>query len=408
MGSKVAHARNLIFLKDVLILAVSAFGGPQAHIAMMLELLVNKRQYVTEEELIELNALCQILPGPTSTQTITAIGYKMGRMNLALLTLLVWIIPAGSTMIGIGIGISYLQQNNISIEFTKYIQPMAVAFVAFAAFKITKKVVNTKSGVFLLMSSAIIAYMISRFYGHLPITSVAFPVLLLIGGLATSLKFRRQPKVHNKKLDIDWKNFILFLSVFVVAVTVGNIFHFRLLQIFENFYRNGSLIFGGGQVLIPLLKAEFVDVKQYLTANEFLSGISFVQAMPGPVFSMTGYIGAISVKELGVTGQIIGGFIALLGIFLPGTFLIFFVIKFWAELKKFRAVRASLEGISAVGSGLVIAAVILLLGSIDTNINAYNGIINLSIIGITFLILLSEKVPAPLLIIIGLLAGFIL
>lgn len=407
MNSKVRNVRFIIFLKDVFILAVSAFGGPQAHIAMMLELLVNKRKYVTEEELIELNALCQILPGPTSTQTITAIGYQIGGMKVALLTLLVWIIPAGSFMIGIGIGISYLQQSGLSIDFTRYIQPMAVSFVAFAAYRITIKVVNTKSGGFLLVSSAIIAYFISKFYGHLLITSVAFPILLLIGGLATSLKFKKQPKVLDKKLDIKWHNFILFLSVFLVAVVVGNVFQFKLMRIFENFYRNGSLIFGGGQVLIPLLKAEFVDAKKYLTTQEFLSGISFVQAMPGPVFSMTGYIGAISMKEMGIMGQILGGIIALLGIFLPGTFLIFFVIKFWTELKKFRAVRASLEGISAVGSGLVIAAVILLLGPIDTNMNTYNGLLNLAIIGITFLALLSEKIPAPLMIIIGLFAGFV-
>ncbi|MCP4522013.1 MAG: chromate efflux transporter [Cytophagales bacterium] len=396
-----------LFLQDVFTLAISAFGGPQAHIAMMLDLLVGKRKYVSEGELIELNALCQILPGPTSTQTITAIGYKLGGMKLALITLLIWIIPAGSFMIVIAIGMSYLESQGVSTKFTKYIQPMAVAFVAFAAYKITTKVINTKSGLSLLISSAIIAYIISTLYGHLPITSVAFPILLTLGGLATSLKFRKHKKIHDKKLNIEWHNFILFLGVFVGAVTIGNIFQFRLLRLFENFYRNGSLIFGGGQVLIPLLRAEFVDVKHYLTDHEFLSGISFTQAMPGPVFSMTGYLGATAMNDKGVFWQILGGIVALLGIFLPGTFLIFFVIKFWTELKKFRAVRASLEGISAVGSGLVIAATILLWKPINTNINAYDGIINISIIGITFLLLLSEKVPTPLLIIIGLVAGFV-
>ena len=98
---------------------------------------------------------------------------------------------------------------------------------------------------------------------------------------------------------------------------------------------------------------------------------------------------------------------ALLGIFLPGTFLIFFVIKFWTELKKFRAVKASLEGISAVGSGLVIAAVILLLDPINVSLTTYHGWMNIAIIGMVFLALLSEKVPAPLLIIVGLGAGFL-
>ena len=90
--------RNYIFLKDVLLLALTAFGGPQAHIAMMFRLMVEKRRYLTEKELIELNALCQILPGPTSTQTVTAIGYRIGGPNLAYLTLLVWVAPGAIIM----------------------------------------------------------------------------------------------------------------------------------------------------------------------------------------------------------------------------------------------------------------------------------------------------------------------
>src|SRR5690606_32778491 len=112
---------SYIFLKDVLQLALTAFGGPQAHIAMMLRLLVNKRRYLTEQELIELNALCQILPGPNSTQTITAIGYKIGGPNLAYITLLVWLLPATIIMTAAAMGISYLQEQQISLSFLKFI-----------------------------------------------------------------------------------------------------------------------------------------------------------------------------------------------------------------------------------------------------------------------------------------------
>ena len=90
--------RYYIFLKDVLKLSLTTFGGPQAHLAMMLRLLVEKRRYISEKELIELNALCQILPGPTSTQTLTAIGFQVGGPNLAYLTLLVWITPTALLM----------------------------------------------------------------------------------------------------------------------------------------------------------------------------------------------------------------------------------------------------------------------------------------------------------------------
>ena len=90
--------RRLIFLKDVLILACTSFGGPQVHLAMFIDVFVKKRNYLTEVELLELQALCSMLPGPTSTQTITALGYKIGGPNLAYITLLVWITPAVAIM----------------------------------------------------------------------------------------------------------------------------------------------------------------------------------------------------------------------------------------------------------------------------------------------------------------------
>ena len=122
---------------------------------MLLEIMVKKRGYVTEEELLELNALCQILPGPTSTQTITAIGFKIGGPNLAYLALLVWIAPAFILMTGAGILIATLQAYDISANFTKYIMPVAVAFVAHAAYKITRKVVRSHDGIILMIVGAV-------------------------------------------------------------------------------------------------------------------------------------------------------------------------------------------------------------------------------------------------------------
>ena len=105
--------RYIIFLKDVLILALTSFGGPQVHLAMFIEQFVKKRGYLTEPELLELSALCSILPGPTSTQTITALGYKIGGANLAYLTLLVWITPAVTIMTVAAFGVSVLQNHEI-------------------------------------------------------------------------------------------------------------------------------------------------------------------------------------------------------------------------------------------------------------------------------------------------------
>ena len=256
--------RYYIFLKDVLLLALTAFGGPQAHISMMFRLLVEKRRYLTDQELVELNALCQILPGPTSTQTITAIGFRIGGPNLAYLTLLVWLLPASTIMAAAALGISYLQANNISLQFLRFIQPMAVGFVAYAAYAISIKVVQTKLAVGIMVVSGILAY-----FFHSP---WVYPLLLIAGGAITALRFKQHPQEKDKKLNIQWANFLLYVGVFITAAVLGGTTSSLPIRLFENFYRNGSLVFGGGQVLIPLMFTEFVDFKEYLTAEEFLSG----------------------------------------------------------------------------------------------------------------------------------------
>ena len=383
--------RYYIFLKDVLKLSLTTFGGPQAHLAMMFRLLVEKRRYITEKELIELNALCQILPGPTSTQTLTAIGFQVGGPNLAYLTLLVWITPMAIFMTLAGLVISYFGRHDIPLNFLRFIQPMAVGFVAFAAYKITSRVVNTKTGISITVISAILAY-----FFHSP---WVFPVLLVAGGAITAIRFRRHPQEKNKKIRVEWSNFILFLAVFLGAAALGAATRWLPVRLFENFYRNGSLIFGGGQVLIPLMYSEFVDFKHYLSSEEFLSGFALSQAIPGPTFIFCTYIGTLAMREYGFWGQLLGSFVATLGIFLPGTFLIFFIIRFWGELKKYRIIKASLEGINAVSSGMVCAAAILLYQPIDSTV------FNFSLVVATFALLLWTKTPPYVLILTGIVAG---
>ena len=413
--------RNYIFLKDILLLALTAFGGPQAHIALFLDVLVGKRGYVTEAELIELNALCQILPGPSSTQTLMAIGYKRGGTYLAFWTLLVWILPGTILMTAAAIGLAYIQKQQISLDFTRFIQPMAIGFVSFAALRISDKVVQSKTAFVLMILAGVASY----FYR----TPWLFPLILIAGGLVTAIKFNKEEKEEKQKFDIQWRFLIMYGGIFIGVAILGNLTKGVLLLIFENFYRNGSLIFGGGQVLIPVLYTEFVTFKQFLTADEFLSGYALVQAVPGPVFSFAAFVGALTMyKRLswlqtsflassgyfgtffsgafgealgGILGGVLGGFTASIAIFLPGMFLIFFFIRFWEQLKKYRPIKASLEGINGASAGLVIAGAFLLLEPIE------KSPINIGIMITTFLILQFTKIPAPFLILIGLLIGFI-
>lgn len=391
--SRAKKVRHYIFLRDVLLFAITSFGGAQAHFALMFDIFVVKHHYVSEEELIELNALCQILPGPTSTQTVTAIGFKIGGPRLAYLTLLVWILPAFLIMTLAAILITYLQQDELALNFTRFIQPMAVGYIAFAAYRISFKVIHGKLSFFLMIVAATVSFYIR--------TPYVFPVLLLLAGATTAIKYREHPKEQKKRFRVDWSNFLLWAGVLIAAALLGHFTQSLPVRLFENFYRNGSLIFGGGQVLVPLLYTEFVEFKDYLSSEQFLTGYGIAQAVPGPTFSFTAYIGAMSMRGGGFASQVLGAAVASAGIFLPGTFLIFFVIRFWDKLKRYRPVKASLEGINAASAGMVIGAAVLLFEPIPSTP------VNIGVILLTFGLLLLSRIPAPLIILGGLLLGLL-
>ncbi|CCH00857.1 chromate transporter, chromate ion transporter (CHR) family [Fibrella aestuarina BUZ 2] len=390
----VRKIRYFIFLKDVLVLALTSFGGPQVHLTLFLELLVRKRRYFTEAELMELTALCQLLPGPTSTQTITALGFKIGGPNLAYLTLLIWCLPAVLMMTAAGIGIFYVEQHNGSLAFTRYVQPMAVGFLVVAGYRIGRKVIRDQTGVVLAVLAALAAYAFR--------SPFMTPIVILVGGLTTALKYQKHEKMEHQPMQIQWANFFLWLGVLVGAAVLGAITQSLPVRLFENFYRNGSLVFGGGQVLTPILYNEFVAFKHYVSREEFLSGLGLVQAMPGPVFAFASYIGTLAMRAEGFQGQLLGSLVATVAIFLPGTFLIFFVYRFWDQVKRHRPVRASLDGINAASTGLTAASAIILFEPM---------VIHWPFVAVvmgTILLLEFTKTPPFALILGGLALGFIL
>jgi chromate transporter len=391
----VRQVRYYVFLKDVLALSVTAFGGPQAFLAMLLERMVKTRAYISEEELWELNALCNILPGPSSTQLISAIGFRVGGPNLAYLALLVWILPATILMTATAILISFLQENTPgALGFARFIQPMAIGFIIFAAQKTISKMIKSTDAMILMLISAFVSFFYSSPY--------IFPIMLVLGGLSTSIKYKNQPKVDEDKfLTIKWANFYLWAGVLILAAVAGAITKYQPILLFENFYRIGSLIFGGGQVLVPYLYTEFVDFKHFLSSEEFLTGYAISQGIPGPTFSFSSYVGALSMRDFGLVGFLIGGLIAAAGIFLPGIFLIFFVIRFWDQLKLYRPVRAALEGINAVSCGMLIAAAYMLFEPLEANV------LHIIFILGTYSLLQFTKMSSPLIILGGIVLGIL-
>jgi chromate transporter len=211
----IRQVRYFIFLKDVFWLALTTFGGPQAHLAHFHRILVDKRNYLDGPDLVELNSLCQLLPGPSSTQTLTAVGFRVGGPTLAYLTLLVWVLPSVLIMTTAGIVFSSIQEKEMSLQFTRFIQPIAVGFVSYAAYTISLKTIYTKTGVVLMVAAAIASYFFQ--------TPYVFPIILLLSGALTALKYRKHPKEKKEAIKIDWSNFILWAGVLIVAAVIGRI-----------------------------------------------------------------------------------------------------------------------------------------------------------------------------------------
>lgn len=364
----------------------------------MIRLFVEKRAYVKEEEIIEFNALCQLLPGPSSTQTLIAIAYKVGGTSLAVLSFLIWVLPSAIFMGLLAIVVTMLEMSDQSVNFLRYIQPMAIGFVAYAAYTLARKLIHSTSEALMLL----VAFMVTIFYP----SAYVFPTLLIVGALLSSVINKKLEIAESQKLKFNWNKFAYFIGVLLAVALLGSIInrtsYFSLpTRLFENFYRNGSLVFGGGQVLIPLMFTEFVEMKHYISSQEFLSALAIQQIIPGPVFSFTSFLGGISMRSFGIEGQILGSLIAVIAINLPGFLLIIFLLPVWEEFKKMRGIKASLIGINAVAVGFVLAAFFLMTQSVKLDIPSVLVII------ISFLALTFTRVSAPILIVVGLLLGII-
>lgn len=391
---RLSRLRERVFLRDVLLLSLSAFGGPQAHLSLMLDLMVERRRYLSEAELMELNALCQILPGPTSTQTLTAIGMKLGGPRLAWLSLLVWALPACLLMTMIALLVTYFAQEGFELNVLRFIRPIAVGFIAVAGFKLSKNLIHTRIQWGILGLSVLLSLLFTN--------SFTFPAVLLLGALLSNLSNREKMEKEVYQLSkIRWGNLYLYLSILVLAILIGNFFQNKPVLLFENMYRFGSLVFGGGQVLIPMMYEQFVNAKEFMSADQFLSGFGLAQAIPGPVFSFASFLGAMSFQEQGYFLMMLGATLGGIAIFLPGTLLIFFIYPAWEELKKMRWVRRAMAGLNAAATGLVIAAAVILMLPIGFDP------INLSIVGATFLMLHFWRIPPLLIVCLGIMGGVV-
>ncbi len=384
--------KHLNFLWDVLILAATSFGGPQVHWALFMKRLVHQKAYLTEEELFEIQALCSVLPGPTSTQMITAIGLKRGGSSLAYLTLIVWITPAVFIMTAAAYGMTYLANRAI----LQFVLPVGIGLILQAGWMMAQKVIRSPMYVFIFLVTLALGIAFPSPY--------IFPLVLVLGGSISSLNFKEFPRQNKHKMVIPWANFNLYWGFLIGLAVLGQLTDYYPIRMFENFYRNGSIVFGGGQVLAPVLYTEFVEFKGLIRSDDFLTGMALSQSLPGPVFALTSYLGVLLMRNYGLFGELAGSAIGALGVFLPGTFLIFFVFRIWGQLKQYRFIRASLAGIQASSVGLTIVAVYTFVSPLIVN---GDGVAIAVVLG-SFLLAQSGKFPAIVLFSGALLAGYLL
>ena len=404
-----AFRRHIPYLKSVFLYTLSAFGGPQGHFGMMIKTFVEQRKDISKSELIEYLSFCQLLPGATSTQMITLIGYKRGGIPLAIITLLIWITPASIIMAAFSFLVHYINTYHVSLHIFKFVQPMAIGFIAFAAYKMYKiSITNTIT--FVIMLVGILAtYLLFK-------TPWVFPILIVLGGVVTNFSDKRIPEKNSTQPKmIKWTNIWLFLLLFAAVGFMSetarkqNWENRRAFNLTENVYRFGSLVFGGGDVLMPMMYEQYVvrEKTKSMTKEQYLTGWGLVRAIPGPVFSVASYTGGMVLRNQGKKMQLLGCLIGCIGIFLPSALLVLFFYPIWHNLKKYVIIFRALEGINAVVVGIMWAAFLYLLKDISISELNTLSVLNVFVIIAIFFLLSFTKLRSPIIVFSCLLLGIL-
>eukprot|EP00898_Chlorokybus_atmophyticus_P008173 jgi/Chlat1/8357/Chrsp80S07786 len=410
LRSRESYAERLSqVLWGFLPLGVLAFGGPQAHIALLHERFVDRKRWLTERQFLELLGLGQATPGPTSTQMVVAIGTMHAGVLGGMLAFFLFQLPGFVILMFAGLAVRHLQTEHGIMpawyeEATVGVGPAAVSLVFIAAYKLGAKICgNDRLLLFIGLVSSLIATLIPP-----QAASWVYPSMMAAAGLTTYIYYRARPEAmpdsaaestdkHSRSTGISTAAGAALITLFfaiLAALIYGRAKGLGgpYLALFEAFYRIGGIIFGGGQVILPMLQTEVVD-KGWVTQDAYLSGLGLVQALPGPLFNISAYLGAI---YKGVTG----GFLAYVAIFLPGVLLILALLPFWERFRSATVVRTGFAGINAAAIGLVVAAVLILWQF------AVHNLANASVALLTGALVLFFNVPAPVGIIVGGLFGW--
>ncbi|RZA32815.1 MAG: chromate efflux transporter [Lysobacteraceae bacterium] len=330
-------------------LGLTSFGGPIAHLGYFRDEFVVRRRWLGESEYAELIALCQFLPGPASSQVGMAIGLSRAGIGGALVAWCGFTLPSALAMICFALGLARWGAA-LPSHALHGLKLAAVAVVAHAVWGMARMFCIDRTRVLLAVASALLVLwwpQASMQVGVIVLGALAGLGLQRVAGRAEGGGLRVSLSLRTGMLML-----LLFFGLLLLLPLAAGHSSSSSLQVFDGFYRSGALVFGGGHVVLPLLRAEVVS-PGWIGADEFLSGYGMAQAMPGPLFTFSAFLGVL--MSAGPGGWI-GGWMCLVAIFLPSFLLVLGVLPMWSRLRGMRGMQAALAGVNAAVVGLLLAA----------------------------------------------------
>lgn len=375
-------------------LGLTSFGGPVAHLGYFRQEVVVRRKWLDEESYADLLALCQFLPGPSSSQMGIALGITRAGVWGGLAAWLGFTLPSALALIIF----AYLTggtQSAAQVGWLHGLLVVAVAVVAQAVWGMATSLCPDRPRATIALLAAIIILL-------WPV-AIAQIVILAIGGLLGWLLLRTitLPKPVKLLLHVPrWLAITCWTFFFVLLIglpLLRLVIHAQPLALFDTFFRVGSLVFGGGHVVLPLLQREVVPIG-WVTNDQFLAGYAAAQAVPGPLFTFSAYLGAVSKPT---PNGWLGGLIALVAIFLPSFFFVIGILPFWNRLRAMLSFQAALRGINAAVVGILLAALYQPIW-----VSAIHAPVDFALALCAFGLLVIWKLPPWIVVVLGALAGF--
>ncbi|HLW57560.1 MAG TPA: chromate efflux transporter [Bacteriovoracaceae bacterium] len=340
--------KSLELLFIFLRLGLTSFGGPIAHLGYFRDEFVTKRKWLSEHAYADLVSLCQFLPGPASSQVGMGIGLSRLGIWGAILAWIGFTLPSAIVLVLCALGMAHFDTTE-SHQWLHALKVVAVAVVAQAVLGMGKKLCPDRERI----SIAVIASVIVLFV-HTALIQV---LVLTLAGIYGAFFLKSASELPHEPLQSGQKRFgafflLLFAGILFILPILRPMYPLQALQMFDSFFRSGALVFGGGHVVLPLIQAEVVPTG-WVTNDLFMAGYGLANAIPGPLFTFSAYLGAVSSSA---PNGWFGALIALVAIFLPSFLLIIGALPFWEKLRTLGRVRQSISGVNAAVVGILLAA----------------------------------------------------